>query len=250
MTSGAVDALQADRDALVEIGRGLSDDDWRAMTGWAGWTVQDLMSHLAGGLWAVVDPSALPDIKGLPTALAQQAIVDAHRSWTPARVLDDYAAVSQRAIDRLATLDGREHRQPFGELGTYPASMVPNSFAFDHYTHIRVDLFAPRGPLTSVPPPSDEMRLLPALDWITAALPQQNTELVESLPGALAIEVRGIGARTITVGPGEAKAKATVGGDAASLIRWITGRDTWDEAGLSVTGDPSILDRARQIRVA
>ena len=56
-------------------------------------------------------------------------------------MVDDYTAVSKDAIDRLAHLEGRDFEIPLGDLGTYPASMVPNAFAFDHYTHIRVDLF-------------------------------------------------------------------------------------------------------------
>ena len=41
-----------------------------------------------------------------------------------------------------------------GDFGSYPASLLPSAYSFDHYTHIRADLFAPRGPLPGPPPPS------------------------------------------------------------------------------------------------
>ncbi len=248
MTAAAVDALRADRAALVDICRGLSPEEWQATCGWSGWSVHGLVSHLAGAFWLIVDRSAVPDTTGLPSAQAQDAIVDSRRSWSYDRVIDDYATVSEDAIGRLARLDGRQQLQSFGDLGTYPVSMVPNSFAFDHYTHIRADLFAPRGPLAGAPPPSDELRLLPALDWIAMALPQQNAALVDSLTGSLVIEVLGTGARTIVAGVGDTR--ATIASDAPALIRWITHRATWEEAGVSATGDPITLDLARQLHVA
>jgi hypothetical protein len=36
----------------------------------------------------------------------------------------------------------------------------------DHDTHIRADLFPPRGPLRDTSSDSDELRLAPALDWL------------------------------------------------------------------------------------
>jgi uncharacterized damage-inducible protein DinB len=248
MTAAAVEALRADRSALIDICHGLSDAEWEATCGWSGWSVHGLVSHLAGAFWLIVDRSAVPDTTGLPSAEAQDAIVDSRRTWSRDRVIDDYTAVSETAIGRLARLDGREQMQSFGDLGTYPVSMVPNSFAFDHYTHIRADLFAPRGPLTAEPPASDGLRLLPALDWISAALPQQNAALVDLLSGSLVIDVHGVGARRITVGSGNVI--ATVESDAPSLIRWITHRASWEEAGVSATGDAPTLDLARQLQVA
>ena len=112
-------------------------------------------------------------------------------------VLADYAEVSKSALERLAELAALDFELPLGDLGTYPAAVLPTAYSFDHYTHIRADLFGPRGPLTGQPPPSDELRLGPALDWVEAALPQQNPAAGEAC--ALELQITGPAARSISV---------------------------------------------------
>jgi uncharacterized protein (TIGR03083 family) len=248
MGTGAVDALQADRDALIAICGGLDGDEWAALSGWAGWSIQGLVSHLAGGFWRVVDPGVLPDTSGMTLEQAQDAVVASRRSWPTEQVLDEYVTVSGQAIDRLGQLTDQRAPISFGELGTHAVSMVANSFAFDHFTHIRSDICAPRGPIDVDAPPADELRLVPALDWVAAALPQQNEPLIASLEGSLVIDVRGPGARTIVVGRGLECARIET--DSASLIRWVTHRATWAELDLIVSGDRASLDLARQLHVA
>jgi uncharacterized protein (TIGR03083 family) len=247
MASTAIKALEADRAALLEICAGLSDADWKADSGCAGWSVQDVVAHLGALFWLVVDPSNVPDASGLPTERAQEVYVEARRSMGPAQVLADYADVSAQGIERLTGLEGQDFELPLGDLGTYPASALPDAYCFDHYIHIRADLFAPRGPLTGPPPPSDERRLVPAVRWIAAALPQQNAELLASLTGSVDIEVRGAGARVIRFGWGEPV--ASISSDAPALTRWITQRATWAEAGAEAAGAERQLAVARKLKV-
>ncbi len=139
---------------------------------------------------------------------------------------------------------------PLGDLGTYPAALIPAAYAFDHYTHIRADLFPPRGPLAGPPPASDELRLIPALDWIEAALPQQNPGVLaalEALAGGLRITVTGPAARTIQVGPGEPAAEISSG--APALVRWITQRGDWDDLAVQLRGDEGHLGQAARLKV-
>jgi hypothetical protein len=124
---------------------------------------------------------------------------------------------------------------------------VSTAFAFDHYIHIRADLFGPRGPLAGPPPVSDELRLVPTLEWIAAALPQQNPRLVAALPGAVELRVEGPAGRSMTAGSGPPV--ATITSDAPSLVRWITQRGDWDQVGVTATGDAEALAAARQFRV-
>jgi uncharacterized protein (TIGR03083 family) len=243
----ALESLVADRAALLEICGGLSDAEWQAESGCAGWSVQDVVSHMGALYWMVVDPSTLPDVAGLPTEQAQDVFVEARRPWSSERLVADYESVSTKALEALAGLEGQDFELPLGDLGTYPASMVPYAFAFDHYTHIRADLFAPRGPLTGSPPPSDELRLAPTLEWIAAAIAQQNPEIVGSLAGVLALEVTGPGARTIRVGSGDEVAR--VRSEAAPFVRWVTQRATWEESGVVATGDEQALAAATGLRV-
>ena len=248
--SGAIEAIDADRAALLEISRGLTDELWQAPSGCAGWRVQDLVAHLANLFWLVVDPAALPDTAGLPTEAAQELAVQARRDWSAADVLADYEAVSKTGLDRLAELAGLDGELSLGDLGTYQLAVLPSAYSFDHYTHIRADLFAPRGPLTGEPPPSDELRLGSALDWVEAALPQQNA--VAAGACTLEIHVTGTGsastgARLIRFGHGQAA--AAISSDGPALVRWITQRGTWADLGVEAAGDAAALAAARTLKV-
>jgi uncharacterized protein (TIGR03083 family) len=241
----AIEGVSADRAALLDIGERLSDDQWQAPSGCPGWRVQDVVTHMANLFWLLVDPARLPDLGGLPTEEAQQAAVQARRDLSGPAALADYAEVSKPALDKLAELAALDLDLPLGDLGTYPAAVLPTAYSFDHYTHIRADLFGPRGPLTGAPPPSDELRLRPALDWVEAALPQQNLAIAASC--ALEIQVTGAGARSIRFGSGQAA--ATIRSDGLDLIRWITQRGSWEELGVEVAGDEAALAAARKLKV-
>jgi uncharacterized protein (TIGR03083 family) len=241
----ALEALRADRAALLEICGGLTAADWQAPSGCEGWSVQDLVAHLGALFWVVVDPSKLPPTEGMPTEQAQELLVRSRRELTAEAVLADYAEVSDIAVERLADLAALDFSIPLGDLGTYPAAVLPSAFSFDHYTHIRADLFRPRGPLTGPPPPADELRLVPVLDWVEAALPQQNPAAVGA--GAYELQITGPAARIITFGTGQSM--ATVSSDADAFIRWVTQRASWEDLGVQATGDEPALSAARKLKV-
>jgi uncharacterized protein (TIGR03083 family) len=224
---------------LLEIGAGLDDAGWKDPSGCAGWSLQDVLAHVGGLYWAVVDPSTLPDTSGLPTERAQDVIVESRRSWSSEQILTDYEAVSVKALESLAGLAGQDFEVPLGDLGTYPASALASAFAFDHFLHIRSDLFVPRGTLPGKPPPADQLRLAPALDWVEAALPQQGAAAIATLSRGVEIDLSGPGARTIRIGPGDPA--STVRSDTSSFLRWITQRATWAETGASASGNEADL---------
>jgi uncharacterized protein (TIGR03083 family) len=242
----AIDAIKADRAALIGICRGLSDDQWQAPSGCEGWSVRDVVAHLANLFWGVVDAGKLPDTAGQPMERAMDAGVAARRGLSAAAVLADYEQVSEVGMTRLAELAALDAELPLGEdFGTYSTRVLPCAYAFDHYTHIRADLFAPRGPLAGEPPPSDELRVVPTMDWIEAALPQQNRSAVDEC--TLEIQVTGTGARQIKFGSGQPA--ATICSDAPALVRWITGRGDWADLGAGVAGDEQALAVARTLKV-
>jgi uncharacterized protein (TIGR03083 family) len=245
----ALDALEADRAELLRIGAALDEAGWQAESGCPGWSVKDLVSHMGALFWAVVDLTVLPDTTGLPTEAAQEVYVEAHRSRSAAEVLDDYSAVSEKALAALAGFAGVELEMPLGDFGTYPAWILPSAFCFDHYTHIRADLFAPRGPLPGPLPPSDELRLTPTLEWIEAALPQQNRQLVDGLAGRVEIVITGTAGRIIPVGPTGSPVSARVTSDADGFVRWVTQRASWQDVGARTEGDDALLARTRALKV-
>jgi uncharacterized protein (TIGR03083 family) len=249
MSSTAIDAVTADRAALLTICDGFSDADWNAPSGCEGWSVKDLVTHLDALWWTVVDPSQLPDATGVPTDAAQERFVSARRSMSADELVADYAAVSEKAIDVLTTLVGQEFELELGDLGTYPASAIPAAFAFDHYTHIRADLFAPRGSLAGPPPVSDALRLAPAMEWIEVALPQQNRQALAGLSGGqVEIVVTGPAPAVLRAGP-EGPVLASVQSDGDACVRWITQRATWESVGASAGGDADALAVLRSLKI-
>ena len=246
MTYDAIEAVRADRATLIEICGALTAADWKAESGCPGWSVQDVVAHIGVTFWQLQDPAQLPDVGSLAFERASDAYVESRRSWDPAKVLADYEDVSIDALDHLGTLASLDIVVPIEGLGSYPASVLPSAWAFDHYTHIRADLFGPRGPLTGPPPPDDELRIGAALDWIEAALPQQNAEAAE----ACQLELQIPGIRTIIFGASGGTPKATVtSADALSFVRWITQRDGWAELGGQAAGDEAAVAAASKLRV-
>jgi uncharacterized protein (TIGR03083 family) len=244
----AVEAVRADRDALLEVCTALSDADWKAESGCPGWSVRDVVTHMGALFTALVAPTTLPDTTGLATERAQDVYVDARRGWPVERVMADYEAVSEQALTALAGLARAADRQvDLGDLGSYPAALVPCAFAFDHFVHIRLDLFAPRGPLTGTPPPADQTRLAAAAEWIEAALPQQNRSVLADLVGSVEIAVQDPGRRTIRLGAGGRSLRVVTG--SMSFVRWITGRGGFDGPDVEVFGDPQQVSVLRRLRV-
>jgi uncharacterized protein (TIGR03083 family) len=243
--STAVETVKADGAALLDIGAALTEEQWQQPSGCQGWRVQDVVTHLANLFWILVDPAKLPPSDGVPTEHAQEAAVQARKGMSGAAALADYSEAAGPALERLAQIEALDMAVPLGDLGTYPAELLPTAYSFDHYTHIRADLFAPRGPLRGTPPPSDPERLAPVLDWIGAALPQQNQAAARAC--SLEIEVTGAGARSISFGSGQPK--ATVRSDALSFVRWVTQRGSWSELGVQATGDAVALATARTLKV-
>lgn len=243
--NNAIEAVRADRAALLDICGALTPAEWQAESGCEGWSVQDLITHLAVTFWSMVDPARLPDMTALPFERAQDAAVHARRDMTPDAVRADYAEASERGLAQLPEIAALDLEIPLADAGTYPAALVPSAFAFDHYTHIRADLFGPRGPLTGQPPLSDELRVAATLDWIEAALPQQNPAAAEA--GSYELQVTGPYSRIITFGTGPAT--ATVSSDAESFVRWVTQRGSWEQLGVQAAGDEPVLSAASKLRV-
>jgi uncharacterized protein (TIGR03083 family) len=245
--SSAIQAVEADRTALLAIFPRIADSAWAQATGCPGWSVRDVVSHMACSFWLAVDPSRLPDPAGLPAERAADLYVESRRSMTTEEILADYESVSLKGLEVLAAAEGQDFEVPLGDVGTYPASVIPSAFAFEHYVHIRYDLLEPHGPLQAKPPASDGVRLEPTLDWIEASLPQQNSGLLDRIDGAVAIQLTGVCARTLRLGDGEVTAQIT--SDSEAFVQWVTRRGTWEALGVQAEGDRSNLEVARQLSV-
>jgi uncharacterized protein (TIGR03083 family) len=245
--SSTLEALAKERATVLELCAQLPDPMWAKGSGCPGWSVQDLVSHMACSFWLAVDPSTLPDPGGLPAERAADVYVESRRTMTPKEVVADYESVSQRGLELLAAIEDQDVDVPIGDVGTYPASVVPTAFVFESFIHLRYDLFGD-GPLQAQPPPCDELRLAPTLDWIEAALPQQNVHLLNDLRVGVEISLEGLCARTVRLGePADVAARIT--SDSQAFVRWVTQRATWEDLGVHAEGDRAALDTIRQLRV-
>jgi uncharacterized protein (TIGR03083 family) len=245
--SSALRAIEADRETILGLSRELEDSVWTKDSGCPGWSVQDVLSHMACSFWLAVDPASLPDPGGLPAERAADLYVESRRNLTHEQIVADYESVSLRGLEILASVQDQNVDIPLGDVGTYPASAIANAFAFEHFVHIRCDLFAPGGPLNGDPPPSDDLRLAPTLDWIEAALPQQNADLVAGMGKAVEIYLDGVSDRTVRIGGADVAARVT--SDPEAFIQWVTQRATWEALGVHAEGDRSTLEIVRQFRV-
>jgi hypothetical protein len=104
--------------------------------------------------------------------------------------------------------------------------------------------------LPKLVPPPDERRLVPALKWIEAAVPQQNRAILESNGFEAAdVVISGTAARTTRIGSPTGPARATARSDASTLVRWITRRGDWPSLGLDGQGDPATFALLQRIKV-
>jgi hypothetical protein len=91
------------------------------------------------------------------------------------------------------------------------------------------------------------LRLAPTLDWIEAALPQQNSALLAGLDHAVEVRLFGVDARTVKIGDGELGGQIDC--DAAAFVRWVTQRGSWESLGVNAQGDPATLAVVRKLNV-
>ena len=159
----------------------------------------------------------------------------------------DYESVSAEAVERLAGLEGQDFALELGDLGTYPADLLLNAYAMDHFIHIRADLHLPRGPLTTPAPPSDTFHLAPVLDWFEAAIGQQNPTVLARLAGSVEVRLHGPGARSFVLGSGEPTTHMSC--EAAAFVLVMTQRATWEAAEVEFDGDRKQADLLRAIHV-
>jgi uncharacterized protein (TIGR03083 family) len=222
MTTAAVDALRADHRYLTDIAATFTAEEWAAQSGCPGWSVQDLVAHMTQLFKLVTDPASLPELDPAGTEATQERYVAALRGSTPEEVLAAYWTLGEQAVAGLELVQGVEDPLDMGDLGTHPLHLGANAFAFDHYTHIRVDLLAPTGPIERPAPPTTETHLDATADWIIAALPQMTPEAVVA-----PIELRLVGpaGRTVRFGPDDgADPVATITSSIDAMVRWATGR--------------------------
>jgi uncharacterized protein (TIGR03083 family) len=256
MSKLGVEGLRAERDTTLTIAKSLTDDEWNSPSDCAGWAVRDVIAHMASVLHGVVDPSMMPDLSG-GTEDGMEAPVAERRAWTIEDVLAEYETYSAQVADLGASLQDppmSDTLLPMGDLGTHPMAIMPSTFLFDNYCHLRNDILKPNGPIDRPEPPRDEKRIAPTVEWMLAGLPWMCTEQLAFIDRAIELVLSGIGGGTWWIGPGgEADralvsdvpldgAVASVTSDTHDFVIWGTRRRPWAQF-TTITGDDAYAGR-------
>jgi uncharacterized protein (TIGR03083 family) len=254
MTSEAVIALGNERREVLELCRSLSDDEWALPSDCAGWSVQDVIAHMA----STVHPSlsllkafTLPNVED-----ANEVLVGQRRSMTPAEQLREYETWSGRSLRFLGMMQRQPLASvplPLADLGAHQAHWLANAAVFDHYTHLRVDLLRPTGPIDRPAPPSDPMRLRPTIAWLVELLPGLADDSLAWLDAEVDLRLVGPGGGTwaFTRRSGKLELASSAGDAAAATITsttpefviWSTKRRDWRERDVEIKGDDAIAAR-------
>jgi uncharacterized protein (TIGR03083 family) len=257
MSQLAVEGFRAEREAILTVAKDMTPEEWLLPSACAGWTVRDVMGHMACTLHGVIDPAFLPDTT-TGTERAMEPAVAERRTWPIEAVIDEYETYSEQAANVFASVQDAplsETMLAMGELGTHPMSILPSTFLFDGYTHLRNDILAPNGSIDRPQPPRDEMRLRPTIEWMIAGLPWMCADaLAGVVDRPLVLELEGPGGGTWTIAPGGDEgrvvvsenagidAAATVHGTDHDFVIWGTKRAPWRDL-VKVEGDEAYAAR-------
>jgi uncharacterized protein (TIGR03083 family) len=256
MSTLGVQGLRAERDATLTIAKSLTDAEWTAPSDCDGWTVRDVVAHMASILHGVADPSVMPDLSG-GTENGMEGPVADRRAWTVEEVLAEYETYSGQVADLGATLQEppmSETLLPMGDLGTHPMAIMPCTFLFDNYCHLRNDILKPNGPIDRPQPPRDEMRLTPTLEWMLAGLPWMCADNLAFVDKPIVLVLTGAGGGTWSIGPGGEDGRvlvtegtasgsvATVRSDTHNFVVWGTQRRPWTTL-TTIDGDADYAGR-------
>jgi uncharacterized protein (TIGR03083 family) len=251
-----VAGLRAESASVVQIAQSFSAEEWNARSDCDGWAVRDVIAHMASIMHGVVDEAWMPDLSG-NTEEAMEVPVGERRAWTTEEVLAEFEIFSGQLVD-LGTVVQEppiaDTPLSMHDLGIHPTSMLPNSFLFDTYCHLRNDILEPNGPISRAEPPRDEMRLRPTVEWMLAGLPWMSAEQLGFVDRPLQVVLTGVGGGTWSIGPGGEEGRvlvrkesldsalATVTSDTHDFVIWATRRRPWSQF-TTIAGEASYARR-------
>ena len=224
------DDLEAEQDRLEEILAGLGDDQWAAPSAAAGWSVSDVVLHLAQSEEAVVasvDGAALRPEPGSGATVDQimDDLVAAQRA-EPAAVFGRWREARRAAVAALRAADPGKPLS-WVEAPMKPATMATTRLA-EHWAH-GLDI---TGPLDIAFPDTDRIRHI-------AWLAHRTLPYAFALAGAGPQDVRCDLTAPDGVTPwefGPDSAGSAISGPAGDFCRVAAQRMTPEQSGLTASG--------------
>lgn len=251
-----IDALRDEWATLDTLVSGLDDAQWAAPSVLPGWTVADLIAHIAGTEWMLTgrtiettrDVAALEHVKN-PIGELNERWLDYYRARSRDELMNDFREVTAA---RITALEGMTEREWDAQTAT-PAG--PDTYGrfmrirvFDSWVH-ELDIRDSLGlgkPDDVVPATSARKEMVASLPYVVgrrAGAPEGTTVTVDFTgvaPRAVHIAVAG---RAAVVPELDGPAEVTLHVDLADYARLIGGRPGADPAAVQIDGDRELGDK-------
>jgi uncharacterized protein (TIGR03083 family) len=256
-------AVRKERDDLVEFCRTLSPEEWAKPSQCEGWTIQDVVAHMAAIAHGVFTPWMFKFMAAKNLERNNDADVETRRSRDPQQVLAEYERWSSRMVKLLAV--GQKpplSKAPFkvGELGVYPMAQVASASVFDTHLHLHYDMAPAVGRTLPAPGPGTVAVIN---EWVLGGIPKMCKAALSFMdrPVIITLDGPGGGSWGIVPSPGGKPGRiepAPVAGSAAEITAnpqefalWTTHRKPWREQDVKIDGDEAyatrILDAIRVV---
>ena len=243
--------------------RTLGPEEWSAPSRCDGWSIQDVVAHMAAIAHGVFTPWMLKFMSTKNIERNNDADVETRRSRAPQQVLAEYEKWSGRMAKLLAA--GQRpplSKAPFraGELGVYPMAQVASAAVFDTHLHLHHDM-APALGRTLPPPGPGTVSVIN--EWVLAGIPKMCREPLSFMDRPVTITLGGAGGGSWALVPGlagkpgriepapAAGSAAQIMADAQEFALWTTHRRPWRDQDVKIDGDEPyatrILDAIRVV---
>ena len=250
--------MRAAGDDLLGVAAQLTEDQWRAPSAAAGWSVQDVFIH-AGSLLELLQ-AAVAGAEPPPLGIEKlnDEVVAQRQDWTRTQTvqfLRDQLGAALTAFTALQDEPVASTTVPMLDLGSYPLHSITDMFSFDITTHLHFDILATRGPIRLPIPPLDEVRLAPSVAWLLGGITQMQRDLTDHLLAPIGLTLIGPGARNVVLTPGPRAAvevadrddtttavAATLTSTTEHFLAWSTQRLPWS-ALVSIDGNRHVAER-------
>lgn len=238
MSKLAIEALRAEQQRAWQLMRSLTADEWASASGCAGWTVQDVVTHMGAVFHSIADPATIEGGTSDDVEQNAEVPVQARRAWTPDQVMAEYEEWSDKGVAALAGMQEPPMADmviPLANLGSHPMHLLANAIVFDHYCHLRHDIGVAVERAAELP--HDPAALAATLEWMLAGLPQMCAAALAEAPAqTVVLAFDGPGGGTYTLAPGDPRWTVSEGATAAAptvrttvhdFVSWGTQRADW-----------------------
>jgi len=232
-TATIFDDLEAEQERLESILQALDDAGWRSPSAAEGWSVADVVLHLAQSNEAVVASADRRDsfealrTAGATTDDAAETMVRAEQACRadPAAVFERWRVSRRASTDALRGADP-ERRLPWVAAPIKPATLATTRLA-EHWAH-GLDITGPPG----IPFP-DTARLR-HVAWLAHGTLPYAFSLAGQDPHVVCCDLTGPDGEAWRYGPPDAD--STIAGPAGAFCRVAAQRLAPEESGLAATG--------------